>query len=434
MGKKARKAGSYTLPNLPSKTLTTSAEVVDTRDVVSLPGTTPYVITNAIYPSAYPLTILEAAGLAAVRRCVSLIANAVAGRDWQEWEGKRQLTPSRIVRRPAASMSRREWSWRVIASLLLDDTSYLWMIGGVDDDGVPGSLVPLPRAAVSAAGLIDPWGIFPPTQYSISGVAGTVSGESIIAMRSAIWPGVPAHLAGILQMARNEMLASWSADAYATRYWEAGGSPVTVLKTEQDLTDPQAEKIGNRWRDRRSMGPDFPAVLSNGADAKPFGADISNAVAIEARREMTLEIGRLFGVDGRYLDVTPVGGSQSYSNINDDALTLERFTLGGVIDPIQDTISELLPGDYQQGRRMVIDMTPLTRPGMGARYTAWAIATGYKAWMNPSEVREAEGLSPDTEFDVDAIPATPGPPPPQTVNPVDNKPAESAPVEEPVNA
>jgi phage portal protein BeeE len=248
-------------------------------------------------------------------------------------------------------------------------------------------------------------------------------------MRSAIWPGVPAHLAGILQMARNELMASWSADVYASRYWEHGASPVTVLKTEQDLTDGQATAIGERWRVRRSMGPDFPAVLSNGADAKPFGADISNAVAIEARREMTLEVGRLFGVDGRYLDVTPVGGSQSYSNINDDALTLERFTLGGVIDPIQDTISELLPGDYQQGRRMVIDMTPLTRPGMEARFRSWAIATGNKPWMAPSEVRGEEGLEADSAFD--AVPeAPPISAPPETVNPVDNP----APVEVPVNA
>jgi HK97 family phage portal protein len=386
-------------------------------------------VSGTIYASAYPLTIVEAAGLAAVRRCVSLIANAVAGRDWQEWEGKTQLNPSRIVRRPAASMTRREWSWRVIAGLLLEDISYLWMIGGVDDDGVPGSLIPLPRQAISAAGLIDPWGIFPPTQYTISGVAGVVSGEAVIPMRSAIWPGVPAHLAGILQMARNELMASWSADVYASRYWEHGASPVTVLKTEQDLTDGQATAIGERWRVRRSMGPDFPAVLSNGADAKPFGADISNAVAIEARREMTLEVGRLFGVDGRYLDVTPVGGSQSYSNINDDALTLERFTLGGVIDPIQDTISELLPGDYQQGRRMVIDMTPLTRPGMEARFRSWAIATGNKPWMAPSEVRSEEGLEADSAFD--AVPeAPPISAPPETVNPVDNP----APVEVSVNA
>lgn len=414
------KAGPYTLPS--SKTLTATAVAVrDAEDAAAAPVAAQVVTAiQTIYPSAFPLTVVEAAGLAAVRRCVSLIANAVAGRDWQEWEGSRQLPPSRIVRRPAASMTRREWSWRVIASLLLDDISYLWMVGGVDDDGVPGSLIPLPRAAIHPAGLVDPWGIFPPTQYTISGVPGIVSGESVIPVRSAIWPGVPPHLAGVLQMARNEMMASWSADTYATRYWQHGGSPVTVLTTDQDLSDPQAAGIGARWRDRRLMGPDFPAVLSNGADAHPFGADISNAVAVEARREMTLEVGRLFGVDGRYLDVTPVGGSQTYSNINDDALTLERFTLGGVIDPIQDVISELLPGDYQDGRHMVIDMLPLTRPGMEARHRAWAVATGNKPWMKPSEVREQEGLAPDLEIDAEPVDPTPlVPSTAETVNPVD---------------
>ena len=176
--------------------------------------------TLAIPTAAYPLTVVEAAGVSAVRRCVSLIANAIAGQRWTEWEGEpaeRLTTTSRIVKRPAASMTRREWVWRVIASMALTDIQYIYMVGGVDDEGVPGSLLPLPREAIQPAGQIDPWGVFPPTAYTIAGIPGTISGEAVIPMRSAFWPGVPIHLQGILQMARNAMMMAHASDAYVSR-------------------------------------------------------------------------------------------------------------------------------------------------------------------------------------------------------------------------
>lgn len=351
---------------------------------------------NAIQPSAYPLTVVEAAGVAAVRRCVTLIANAIAGQRWTEWEGRSQIEPvSRLVRRPAAIMSRREWVWRCVSQMALQDIAYLFMVGGVDDEGVPGSLIPMPTEAITPAGLIDPYGIYPPTAYSISGVPGTISGEYVIPMRSAFWPGVPPHLVGILNMARNTMMQAWSADTYGARYWQAGGAPTTVITTEQELDNTQADFLGNRWRDRRAKGPDFPAVLGKGAEAKPWGADVANATAIDARREIVVEIANLFGVPARYVNVVPTGQSMTYANLNDEALSLERFTLSGFVDPLQDVVSDLLPDE----RFMLIDMTRLTRASQEARFRAWQIATGGKAWMEPSEVRVEEGMAPNDNIE-----------------------------------
>jgi hypothetical protein len=291
--------------------------------------------------------------------------------------------------------------------MALDDLSHLYMVGGVDDEGVPGSLLPLPREAISPIGVVDPFGIFPPTQYRIAGVIPVVSGEAVIAIRSAFWPGVPPHLVGILRMARDTMMSAWAADSYASRFWQAGGAPTTYIKTDQELDDTQADSIGERYRNKRARGPDFPAVFGHGADLKAFGADLMSASASEARREMVIDIGRLFGVHASYLNVSLTGTSMTYSNLGDEVLSLERFTLAAFVDPIQDVISDLLPGvEEADQRRMEIDMSGFTAGAQEARYRAWAIATGNKPWMDTEEVRTAEGLAPGAPE-----PPTPAPAP-----------------------
>jgi hypothetical protein len=88
----------------------------------------------------------------------------------------------------------------------------------------------------------------------------------------------------------------------------------------------------------------------------------------------------------------------TYTNVESEGLSLDRYTLGGYVDPIQDAISGLLPGGWQGGRRMVIDMAPLTRADQATRFASWSIALGGKsgerAWMSVPEVRTAEGLPP----------------------------------------
>ena len=393
-----------------SKKHRTTLTKAQTRDVAltratvvaseqATPDTLNTVISSLAIPSAaYPLTVVEAAGVSAVRRCVTLIANAIAGQRWTEWEGEppeRLPVLSRICRRPAAVMTRREWVWRVIASMALSDISYIYMVGGVDDEGIPGSLLPLPKDAIAPSGYADPWGIFPPTTYQITGISGSVSGEAVIPIRSAFWPGVPPHLQGILQMARNSLMSAWASDAYASRYWQAGGTPVTQITSDQELDNTQAALIADRWRTRRSMGPDYPAVMGKGAHADPWGADVSSQLATEARRDIAAEVANLFGVASHYVNVNPPGSSMTYSNVQDEALSLDRFTLSGFYDPIQDLISDLLPEE----RFMLIDMTRLTRAAQESRFRAWQIATGGKPWMTPDEVRVEEGLAPNPVID-----------------------------------
>ena len=371
---------------------------IETRQTEGAPppnAASPVVYTTVQTPLIAPMTVVEAAGIAAVRRCVTLIANGIAGSPWTQWADEVRVPAYPLVERPARLMTRREWTWRAVATMALFDVCYVYMTGGVDDDGVPGSLIPLPPQSIRPAGYVDPYGVFPPTAYQIMGIQGTVSAEYVIPLRSVFWPGVPPHLVGVLNLSRQVLMGAFASDAYNARYWQGGGSPTTVITTEQDLTNTQADAIGERWRSRRQKGPDFPAVMGKGAKAEPWGADVSGQAAVEARREIAIEVANLFGVPARYVNVPIGGSSQTYANLNDESLSLERYTLSGFVDPVEDCISDLLPDP----NIMKVDLSRLTRAGQEARFRAWMMALGQKPWVMPSEVRRVEGFPENADIE-----------------------------------
>jgi phage portal protein BeeE len=313
-------------------------------------------------------------GVSAVWRCVTLIADTVADMPWTEWRGDELLTSSRLVRRPYALMTRREWTWRVAATEALFNSVHLLHVGGTDGEGSPWSLLPLPPAVIQP-GLQDPWGLMPPTEYWVAGQR--VDAQYVTVIRRAPLPGVSDQLAGALEIARRQFTAYVAADVHMARYWSNGGPAETIVSTDQELDDPEADWIAQRFVDRRAKGADWPIVVGKGADAKPWGADPTTESAVEARDQMNADVARHFGVPTRIVNA-PAGDSETYSNVENDAIDLYRYTLRGYMGPIEDAISELLPGDYLAGRRMVLDPARFLQGDLPTRTTAWStlVTTG----------------------------------------------------------
>lgn len=339
------------------------------------------------YGAGTPVPYLDgraAVGLSAVWRCVTLIADTIADMPWQEWRGDELLEPSRLIRRPYATMTRREWTWRVVATEALYNTAYLLHVGGTDGQGAPWSLMPLPPAIV-APKLTDPWGLSLPLAYMVGGRE--ISADYVSVIRRAPFPGISENVAGILDLARRQFTAYVAADVHMARYWQAGGPTTTVITTDQELDGQQATDIRQRWVDARSLGTEFPAVLGKGAHADPWGADPTTQTAVEARREMTADVGRYFGLPTRILNA-PAGDSETYSNVESDAIDLYRMTLRGYMGPVEDVISETLPGDYLVGRRMAFDPSRFLQGDLATRTTAWtALVSGGLVDADEARVR-----------------------------------------------
>jgi len=324
-------------------------------------------------------------GLSSVWRCLDVLSNGVSQLPWREMRGTLDLPPSRLVRRPRASMTRREWTSLVVGTLALYDSCYLLKVGGLDVEGIPMGLHPLDPAQVRPV-TTEALSLAPPTDYWVG--SSRVSADDLVILRRSPQPGIGEAAGGVLRLARVTFSAAIAAETYASRYWQAGGNPTISLETELHLNETQAEEISDRWAERRARGPDYAPVLSGGIKAKPFGADPTAESAVEARREMVADIGRYFGLTTGLLNA-PAGDSTKYSTSEMDNLNLVRFTLRNYIGAIEDAVTDQLPG----GRRMAMDIAELTQGTQLARAQAWqlAIAAG---WLTPNEVREAEGLAP----------------------------------------
>lgn len=333
----------------------------------------------------YGVSSTTVAGLNAVGRALDILGTGVSQLPWSEHRGTLDLPLSRLTRRPSAFYTRREWVQLVVRTLALYDVCYLLKLTPYDTEGVPLGLWPVPPTLIIPK-TYDTYALLPPSEYTIGST--TVSADNLVVIRRAPSPGVPDHLAGVLNIARAEFAEYLSAEGYASRYWQAGGPPTTYLTTDANLSDTQATALGNRWAQRRAQGPDHPAVLSNGLKAANFGADPTTQSAVEARRDMVSAVARRFGIPARLINA-PALDTETYANAQEANIDLLHYTLQNYIGAIEDAITDLLPG----GRTMTMVTTQLTQGTQLSRYQAYQLSVG-GPWMSAPEAREMENLPP----------------------------------------
>lgn len=328
---------------------------------------------------------------ACVRVLADLTADAVVG----EFRGDEQLIESRIVKRPMASITRRTWIWQMVSIMALYNGTYLWKRFGVDTDGVALSLQPVAPSRVNWTG---------PDVVHVDGVA--VSPDELVWVPRMTFPTLTRELASVIRLAREAFAAAASADAARAGFWESGGAPPYYLSTDQALDNDQAESIGTRWATARTNNPGRPPVVGKGAKVQPLAADMAGEGAAQAIAATGVSIARYFGVPAWMVNVPSQAGSLTYANASAAGLDLVRYTLQpGYAGPISDAWSDELPGDYLTGRRVVMDLTHLTRGTILEQAQAYQIATGSRPWMLPSEVRADLHMPMDTTLDEAGTPA-----------------------------
>ena len=325
-------------------------------------------------------------GLSAVWRSLDILANGVSQLEWHERRGTLDLPLSRIVARPQAERTRREWVSLVVSTLALHDVCYLLKVGGEDIEGVPISLYPLDPSIVQPV-QTDYMNFLPPDEFYVAGTR--VSRDQLVILHRSPQPGISDTLGGVIKIARIKFAEALAADGYSSRYWQSGGPVDRALQTDANMPGPDAESLSARWSERRSKGPDYWPVLTHGLKMVQEGVDPTAQSAVEARRELVADIGRYFGIPTKTLNA-PSGDSETYSSNEASNQDLVRYTLQNYIGAIEDAITDLLPG----GRHLHMDTWRLSAGTALAQAQAFQLATGGKAWLLPEDVRERTGWPP----------------------------------------
>lgn len=328
-------------------------------------------------PSALPTSERHVLGESVTHRCVELIADGIAGAAWGEWRDDEPLEPSRLTRRPAANLTRRDWTWRVAATLALYSWCPLVRTGGTDSEGVIRSLVPVLPGDVHR----DEQGW-------------TFRGERVPAgvrvVRRATWPALDSDVASVIVLAREVFAAALAAASYDAAFWDAGGAPRTIISTEQPLSVQQANELRELYVAQRREHPGEPAVFGRGAGLTAFGADAASEGATASAGRVGAAVARYFGIPPHMANVPNYASTMLYQNAETAGIDFVRYTLGAYAGAIGDALSEELPGSAETGRQVRLSLAYLMRGEQESRFRGWQMALGQ--WMTREEIREIEGL------------------------------------------
>ena len=296
-------------------------------------------------PAALPTSEKYVLGESVTHRCVELIADAIASARWAEWRGDEPIDPpSRLVRRPWGDYdggpTRRDWAWKVAATMALYSWCPLLRTGGTDSEGVVGSLVPVLPGDVGRI----------PGSRNWTYRGEDVGPRGIRVILRTVWPSIDSEVASVLTLARNVFAAAMAATSAEAAFWDQGGAPHTVLTYDGKLPQQTLDELRRAYVQQRIDNPGQPAVLAGGLKLEAGPGDLGTSGAGEAAARVGAAVARYFGVPPHYANVPNYASSLTYQNTETAGIDFVRYTLSAYAASIGDALGEELPGDGVVGR------------------------------------------------------------------------------------
>lgn len=192
-----------------------------------------------------------------------------------------------------------------------------------------------------------------------------------------------------------------AAEEVAARLFDSGLLNGGVLQAEVDLTDEDAAKAKQRWREKVAglVRSYEVAIVSNGFKYQPTTIPPKDAQWIEARAFGVQEVSRLYGVPADLLMDNSATGN---TNVEARGTSFVRFGLAQELARLERRLSlHLLP----RGTYCVFDASGLQRGDVLAESKYFAAAVD--KWMTKNEIRDRIGLGPLPGGDVLEPPAPP---------------------------
>ena len=355
----------------------TSGEIRN-REVISyLPGIS--VDLNGGFLPQYANTYRGALSIPAVHRGVTLVADTIASLPQKAYRDRAgnptEEVPYLLLTQPTYPLTRAE-AWNGMVLDLVLNGNGLALIVSRDSAGIPNGLLPIPASQTgirrNEEGAIE---------YSYLGNIYTQN--EMLHIRGLHEPG-DVRGYGVLELHFKTLelaheLTCQSADI-------GKGVPTGLLKVtnpdalEQDLRDVKTAWISGQAS--RTIG-----VLNATTEFQPVAWNPSEAQLLETRKFSLVEIALILGVPAYFLNAENASGA--YTNVQQEALNLVKYSLQGHISRIEQALSNLLPN----GTKVELKLDALLRADTVTRYQAYAIGIANQ-FLTVNEVRALENMAP----------------------------------------
>lgn len=339
----------------------------------------------------------QAVTVSDVYRGFQIISTAVGQLTMDQRRGGRPVpTPHALVRRPSLAMDPSLFYSETTLDLGLCGNAYWRKLRAPSVDGF-GQVVDLRKLNPTEVHVqLD----LDTDQLHYTWRGQPVRTDDLVHLRMFSRTGHPLGL-GPIQAAQAELAGTIEARDYASSWLSTTDVPSGVLTTDQVVTPDQAKAARALWRgdgEPVALGHSV-RVLGQGLKYQPLMLKPADVQFIESRLFNRTQLAMLLGLPSSLmLAPVPQGSSMTYTNVEQEWIGFNRFTLMAYLRPQEVGMTELLP----HGSEARFNVDGLLRTDTLTRYQAHEVALR-AGFLTVDEVRAIEGLAP---LDRAALPTT----------------------------
>ena len=210
----------------------------------------------------------------------------------------------------------------------------------------------------------------------------------------------------IIETHRENLGINLAATSFAANFFGNGAHVSSVLETDGELDQEQAERLRNQWNQKYGGADNTgkTAVLESGLKYKKVGLSPDEAMLNDTKKHQIEEVGRIIGIPAHMLSSMD---KATFNNIEVMSIEFVKNTLRPLLVMIEQEFNRKLFTQRENRSGNIycrFNMDGVMRGATKDRYDAYSIAIQNKI-MNANEVRALENLNPREGGDIYENPA-----------------------------
>lgn len=325
------------------------------------------------------LTAEGALRLSAVWACVRLLADTISTLPIDTYRRGTQTNLPPLLVSPAAGLSREEWVYQLMVSLLLRGNAYGLVTARTGATMRPAQVELVHpdsmTVRVTPEGRIEFWR---------RGVE--LDPADVWHVRAYSYPGSAVGLSPV-EYARQSIGLGLASQRFGVQFFEDGAHPSGLLTTESAIAMEVAREAKARFI-AAFRGNREPAVLGHGMKYQQIQINPEEAQFLDTQKFSVAQVARIFGVPAEMIG-GETGHSMTYVNSEAQALDYLRYSVSPWLVRLERALERLLA----PGTTAKFNPNAILRATTSERFAAYQVALD-AGFMTLDEVRALEDLPP----------------------------------------